>query len=94
MSDMADFLLESADWDGDGLEWEEYEDIPYVFGCTSDIPRGPQPKRCRYCGEAPLYWCEMWPHHWRLKRSDGTLHACNRNTSVNNLLQDIQRRFK
>jgi len=81
MGDMADFLLESADWDGDGLEWE-------------DIPRGPQPKRCIYCGEAPLYWCEMWPYHWRLKRSDGTLHACNRNTSVNNLLQDIQRRFK
>jgi hypothetical protein len=70
----------SEDWD----DWEQED----------DAPRGPQPKRCKYCGEHPLYWYEVWPHHWRLRRSDGTPHKCDHTPKTGRLLQDLRRRFK
>jgi len=91
MGDMADWLLGSADWDN-GLEWDEYEDLPYI-GCDISRLRGPQPKRCKFCGEYPLYWHEMWPHHWRLRRSDGTPHRCDHTPKTGRLLQDLRRRL-
>ncbi len=91
MGDMADWHLEqlcNAEH-GDGTDWDEYEDLGYI-----GPPRGPQPKRCKFCGEYPLYWYEVWPHHWRLRRSDGVPHRCDHTPKTARLIQSLRRRFK
>jgi hypothetical protein len=90
VGDMADWFLERAlDGDcGNGYEYDQDED-----GLFHGPSRGPQPKRCKFCHEYPLYWYEPWPHHWRLRRADGAPHKCDRTPATGKLLQSLKRRF-
>jgi hypothetical protein len=84
---MGAYFLEESLF-GNRDEWEHPDDeegISLIRGTRTLV------KTCKFCGEYPLYWYEVWPGHWRLRRSDGEPHKCVR---INGLLTDLHRRFK
>lgn len=65
MGEMADWALEQALMDWDGI-WDDDDIQPPQF-----VPY----KTCRYCGEESLVW-QLTPDGWRLATDEGELHEC------------------
>lgn len=60
MGEMADYYLENAFYDDDGLEPED-ENYPS--------------KTCKHCGESGFHWGQT-KDGWRLFSSDKVIHNC------------------
>ena len=71
MGDMANFLIDNAEWEQEGLDWDEYEDLPYI-----GPPRiRPKVIICKYCKESGFHWKQLPNGQWRLFDRFG-MHSC------------------
>lgn len=74
MGDIADFMLEQDDYDGDNLQQDESED-----GLNA-----PARKACQYCGQGSFLW-KMTETGWRLyDPATGKVHSCRKGGTHDN----------
>jgi hypothetical protein len=78
MGDMANFLIDNAEWNQEGLDWDEYEDLPYIGPPRN---RGPKVIVCKYCKESGFHWKQLPNGQWRLFDKFG-MHSCKEGTNA------------
>jgi len=72
-ADAWDSLLFGQDADGEFISWDSPRSRRIVR--WGYIPKPPQPKTCRYCGERGLWWTNT-DRGWRLAKG-GAIHTCS-----------------